>query len=505
MKSKLQKLIWQEWRQRRTQLAVCLLVMVSGTAYCIAGQWWLGFRNPADSFFVTAFTYGVLMPIFLAMRTSLGESTDRTRSFSDGLPISARQRGWIRLAGGAAVLVLPIVVGALLLSVVFGSAGGMAWYGAAGAAWSATCLYLLLSLLGTTLRAESHLGYCGAALAVLWFLAVNLGEYFRLGGYSEIADWIGAVAPQSCVESLDRWQHGSFDGRSIFREAFGPLLVNTVIQIVLAAMFVRRYSRRLPASAAEPARKTVRRFSRRPRLSTRERALAWLAWRQSVPMCLPGLAIAFLLAAMDMDMGFGSQGRFLQRYFDSLPRSMAVIGIPWAVVVGAGIFSPEIDWRIGEFWRTRPISALRLFGVKFVAGLLAVLLVLDGSVIAATWFSPHWGQGHNSMSWRYIACFVPLHATMFAVAVAWTCLVRQAVLGGMAAFATLMLTEMALSWSPVTENFSPAIAYDHLHNGAIDFTHGYPVVIAELILTLVASILIGWLALRRYDPRRLAG
>ena len=44
----------------------------------------------------------LFVPIFLAMRTSLGETTDRTRSFSDGLPISARSRGWIRLAGGRA-------------------------------------------------------------------------------------------------------------------------------------------------------------------------------------------------------------------------------------------------------------------------------------------------------------------------------------------------------------------------------------------------------------------
>ena len=184
---------------------------------------------------------------------------------------------------------------------------------------------------------------------------------------------------------------------------------------------------------------------------------------------------------------------------------MAFVALPWAVVVGAGIFASEIDWRIGEFWRTRPIATGQLFAVKFAAGLLAVLLVLDGSVIAATCFSRNWGRGNDSMSWAYIACFLPLHAALFALAVAWTCRLRQAVLGGMAAFATLILSELAFSWSADTRRFSPLQACDQILFHQIDFAHGYPVVLAESVLTLVASIVIGWLALRRYDPRRQTG
>jgi hypothetical protein len=101
---------------------------------------------------------------------------------------------------------------------------------------------------------------------------------------------------------------------------------------------------------------------------------------------------------------------------------------------------------------------------------------------------------------------------MFAIAVAWTCVLRRAVLGGMAAIATFALTNVALEWSDATRDFDPIEVYNHLGfaartaGGSVDFAaHGYPVTAAAMGLALVASILVGLLALRRYDPRRQAG
>ena len=95
--------------------------MLGGTIYVIAYEATRQFRAPVASFYTTASMFGVFMPVFLAMRTALGELTDRTKAFSDALPISAQQRGWIRLAGGAAVLIVPILLGALLLSLCLGA------------------------------------------------------------------------------------------------------------------------------------------------------------------------------------------------------------------------------------------------------------------------------------------------------------------------------------------------------------------------------------------------
>ena len=116
MISQSRMLVRKECRERRTQFLICLLWMVLGTAYCVAYEWKSGFRTPVARFLSATQFYVLFVPIFLAMRTSLDEITDRTRAFSDGLPISPRRRGWIRLAGGAGVFVAPIIVGALLLS-----------------------------------------------------------------------------------------------------------------------------------------------------------------------------------------------------------------------------------------------------------------------------------------------------------------------------------------------------------------------------------------------------
>ena len=126
--------------------------MLGGTVYCVATA-----LSAWDGFFITAFIYGLFAAIFVAMRTALGENTDRTRSFSDGLPISVWQRGSIRLAGGAAVLVVPIVAGAVLLSFWTESGSGMVWCVAAVVAWSATTFYLILSLLGTALAGRNRI------------------------------------------------------------------------------------------------------------------------------------------------------------------------------------------------------------------------------------------------------------------------------------------------------------------------------------------------------------
>jgi hypothetical protein len=185
---------------------------------------------------------------------------------------------------------------------------------------------------------------------------------------------------------------------------------------------------------------------------------------------------------------------------------MWVIGLLWATVVGAGIFSAEIDPRIGESWRAWPVPFWRMFAIKFLVGVLVVLLVLDGTTIAASWNSPNWG-GYYTMNWSYIACILPLHAVMFAVAVGWTCLFRRPVLGGIATFISFMLTNIVFEWFSALRHFDPIDVYNNLAHaaqaagGRTDLTaHHYPVVAAGMAMVLLASLLIGGLALRRYTP-----
>jgi hypothetical protein len=510
-------LIWREVRERRTQAAACLLWMLGGMVYCIVRELPKTAEDSIGNFFLTTMLYMVSAPIFLAMRTSLGEMTDRTRSFSDGLPISPRRRGWIRLAGGAAALVVPILVSAFLMSVSLKASGleqrpdmprwqasFSLWYFVATCVWSAMNLYLIVCLLGTRLRSEVHLGYCGTLVSCLGFVGMVVVRMLKSQGHSEIGLWLAAIVPIGIVGN-------SFNGSPLYREAASPLLINTLVQVGLAMLFVRRYGQGLSGGAAPRRRKAEypasaeRCVGWRLKLPTRGAAVTWLAWRQALPMCLPGLAVACLMTMFAPE----SHESTLRHFADSLPAAMAIIGILWAVVVGAGIFSSEIDWRMGEFWRTRPISARRLFGVKFVAGLLAVLVVLDGTVIAIGWNSPRWGD-YDSMNWSYIACIVPLHAVMFTLAVAWTCVLRRAALGGLAALASLFIIEIALSWSTATRGLSPFGLYVQVSNVSrvqryLVLPDGYPALAAIWAIAIVAAVLVAGWALGRYDPRRQTG
>ncbi|MEO7402058.1 MAG: hypothetical protein ABIU95_00145, partial [Burkholderiales bacterium] len=515
----------------------CFLWMIGGTVYSIVYELTHRFRTPVANFHEIASLFALFAPIFIAMRTALGETTDHTKSFADGLPISAHKRGWLRLLSGAAVLVLPIVLGAVLLSgflafgwmeqaplrpLNFGLVGmvkvpqrhsidalasiAMLWKVTAIVACSTCSLYAWLALLGTALHAESHAGFAGAAFAACWFIAGAERPVLE-----EVATLVSVVAPQSMVINCSYQEaNGSYGDLWLSQFVFWPLVVNCLVQLGVSAWFVSRYSRSLPRCAAgdlgQKAMHSWRRWALP--LPTRTLALTWLTLRQSLPMCVPGLVLAFLISLYRSPTG-GPYWGLVLRAADELPGSMWVVGLLWATVVGAGIFASEFDHRISEFWRTWPTSSWRFFAVKFLIGMATTLAVLDGSTIAATWTSP-WGYSER-MSWPYIACIVPLHATMYSIAVAWACVLRRAVLGGMAAIVTFAIVLAALAWSSATRDLSPIEVYNRLNNygmgplethGPLDFSaHGFPIVATAMGLIIVACVLIGRRALGRYRPR----
>jgi hypothetical protein len=530
MDLQLRSLLWKEWRERRTQFFVSTFAMIAATVACLANEWAHRSLEPVDSFYGTALLFGWLMPVFVAMRTSLGETTDRTRSFTSALPISPRRRGWIRLAAGAGVLVVPIVLSAVLLSLYL-AAGWVEQLAPAGtgsispadrpahdvasalrlvacvtvvAACATTALYILLSLIGTELPTEALLGFVAVVVVLLSILTLFLGYNVVRSPVPELSLLVVAIVPWAAILPPT--------GLVVVSHLLPvSLLLNLIGQFALAAWFVRRYGRMLPGGS-ERSRETPPKVRCRWSLPlpTRSIALTWLTLRESVPMCGVGLLIACLMTLFQMgtctESGPARYEPVLRKFADAMPSSMFAVALLWAAVVGAGSFAAETDARLGEFWRTWPVPFWRFFAIKFTVGLLAVLLVLDGTTIAAGWGSPNWGD-YFSMNWPYVACIMPLHATIFAVAVAWTCLLRRPVLGGMATVITYLVLTNALCWSPMSRRFDPIVVFDNLARGRphrpVDFmAHEYPVVIAAMGVILIASVVTAALALRRYDPKR---
>jgi hypothetical protein len=132
------------------------------------------------------------------------------------------------------------------------------------------------------------------------------------------------------------------------------------------------------------------------------------------------------------------------------------------------------------------------FWCKFLVGLVAVLSVLDGTTILASWNSPRVGL-ETGMSWAYVGCFPILHALMYVLAVFGTCWIRKPVIGALLAVLGYAVLSVAISTLPVTTGLDPINVYNELLRAersmaGVDFRqHGYPLVygvLAGLIVTL---------------------
>ncbi len=526
MSPQIRMLIWREWRERRVAFLACLLWVLLGTAYAVACVKNRGFSTPVSYFWSMGGTFALIAPNFLAMRTAMGELTDRSRPFSDGLPISLQTRGWIRWGGGMLVLMVPLFFGGLLLSMAvglgwiqqiplrvdgarpalerpllsIGSAMGLVWTVTVISIACAGTLHALLSIVNMRLKSEMQAGFVGAALTVSWLFASEGPS----GLLEEAPAWavglFSAALPHSIIINYGyETGQGSYGDLAMVGVGVWHLVASIVFQLGLGWWFVRCYEGQLTRVSRRRAAVSESGRHRIPWLPNRGAALAWYSFRTSIVMCIPGLVIAGLMNLMTMRGHPLPSDDWVTGYADALAGTMWMVGCIWAVVVGAGLFAAEVDSRMGEFWRTRPISLAHLFGMKFFVGLAAVLLVLDGSAVVISVATPNWGH-YYSMNWPYIACIIPQHALFFSIAVAVTCWLRRPALGGLLAVVLFFSLQLTFETWLRDWRLDPLTVYNSLH-GSTDFVeHGYPAMAALLGTLLALNVGLGFWGLRRYAP-----
>ena len=518
MSPEIRSLIHKEWRQRRTSFAVCSGWILCCVFYVVAYEWTHQMRAPVAAFYTASLCYTLLAAIFLGMKTALGEQTQGTLGFSLSLPVSRKRLAWTRLAGGAMTLASPVLIGAVVMTPMLLSrvleqvpvrplwircppvpqrpplspadAAGLLWTVTAVAVASGAQLLVIVSIFGARRRAESHVGLFGAVLAFVWLMLPGLG--IKLGG---VRGWLGALFPGSLIIPWSYGtQAGSYSDLDLGRPLWTSLAVNLLVLLLLARWFVRRYGTR-PLSRRSPSAVRWRRWPAlwshiAVPLPGRAAALVWINLRQSVPVAVAGLMLAALLTIAQLwEFGPGESFR------SQLPSSTWIVATVWAAVVGVGIFAAELRPGLSGFWRSRPIHVGSWFWCKFLTGLVAVLVVLDGVTIAVSWGTP---IGHTTgMSWSYIACMPILHATLYAMAVLGVCLIRRPVAGGLLAIAAFFVTSTLLQ-----STIGGALEPIHVHNSLLgneirgQFNlagHNYPLVYGTLAAIVVAS---AWLASR---------
>ncbi len=528
MNPEIRSLIQKEWRERRTPFAVCSGWMLACAFYVMAYELTYQVRGPVAGYYGSSLMYTMFAAVFLAMKTALGEQTMGTLGFSLSLPISRKRLAWTKLAGGATTLVLPIVIGALVMTPLVLSGiveqapvrppqdayvrmplrPSLSAVDAVGLLWSVTAiaiaggaqLLLILSIFGARRRSESHVGFCGAVMAFGW---VILSGVRMMSGNAN--GWLGALFPVSLIVSLGHGgESGSYTDLDLGRPLWGPLFVNVLLLMLLACWFVRRYGKRPPARRSRRAirwRRWPAVWSRVPvPLPNRAAALVWINLRQSLPVALFGLILAALSTISQFSIYQHGEG-----FRSQLPSSTWAVATLWATVVGVGIFAAELRPGLSAFWRSRPIGIGSWFWCKFLTGLAAVLLVLDGVTIFVSWGTP---IGHTTgLSWTYIACMPILHATLYAMAVLGICLLRRPVTGAVFAIAGYFVATVLLE-SIGGQSFEPLSVHNALLgdeiNGQLNLgDNNYPLVYGTLVAMIVASAWLASRAIRRSTRRGL--
>lgn len=540
-------LIWKQWRENRGYLLLFSAWMLLGTAYCVGYECAYQFRAAIGSFSGTAMLYATCAAVFLAMRTAQEERTSGTLPFTSALPVSMRRVAGVRMTAAAATLALPIVLGAILVTLAL--ATGLieqvlprdAAYTtqlpdrATGSLivsleqlWSVTTIAILggvellivLSLVGCWLGNQAQVGFLGAVFGLGTMILAGFGwmsqprnEMFQLV--------YGSFIPQSLVV---QWSYGtetgSYTDHELATYRWAAMGLASLLLLILGAIFTTQYGR-LPRPASEKTGGSWRWrlpsvWSYVPfRPAGPAMAQIWLELRQAFPLAFYGalLAILVTVATIVMEGDIESPGSsFAQSFQAQLPHTVFFVGMLWSTVVAAGLYSADLGERLGSFWRSRPISPAMWFWTKFFVGLLMVEICLDAVSIAVSWNGPRGGMTQG-MSWSFVACFPLLHAWMYTLAVLGTCVVRKPVIGGFLAIFTYMVLMIVVTSFPQTNWMEPLQVYNDLlfaerqSNDSFfvldnPLLYKYSVVYGTMVASIVLFSVLAYRAARPLEPEQ---
>ena len=515
---------WKEWRESRRYLAIFIAWMALAACRVIGYQLGPHLNTPVGHFSGLALIYTSFAALVLAVRTSHGERTDGTIAFSAALPVSLRQIATIRIVSAVLTLAVPIVIAAGILALALGSGlveqGGSRVLGyltplehlgnvTAIAILGGVELLLVLSLLGCYLRSQAQIGLVGAVMSFGSFIAMGL--FFSLNRYPWARVIYGALLPQAQVM---HWGSGHEHGfyvtdHEVAQYRWTVMSLSLLVLVLIGRLFVTRYGAlRGSSTRAKPRRFRVALppiLSRIPiRLPGRMLAMIWLELRQAMPLATCGFLLAVLLAIAIALLGVRSDGSSGPSLLRALPDSMVIVGMLWPVVVGSGLYSADLGSGLGAFWRSRPISPDLWFWTKFVVGLAAVVVVLDGVTLLVSWRAPR-TEMPTLMSWAYVGCMPIIHALMYALAVLGTCWFRRPVIGGILAILGYNVLSVAITTFPMTSRLGPIDVFQNLNvaegSGQVDFTqHGYPLVYGVLVVSTVLLALLSSRLARPLQP-----
>ena len=425
-------LLWREWHEHKWKLASLAAIMLSMEAVAIWGDpQFVTLDAPVSAFFGVA-----PLAIFVAMGSAAGERTAGTLAFARSLPANRSLLAASKLTAGVATLLASIALASLLPLVWlvifqwkgsaihespfkgFGPFESLVLSGLLAAGVAASCFAWAVAL-GVNKASEIRAGLSGAGLLLVAVLFRALDAKFRLMPEPTFASRL--------LRSLN--EIGPLGLTLLLEPLASPLRV-VALQLAawasLTAWTLRRYGRTedLAPSSSGAGRafwgglSSSNRTFIRPACQTMLGALVWKQAREAAPFCLSAaVSIACLSAWVGM----------MDLPKASLEELLTVITIGAAMLtgllIGIGTFIGELQERVLEFWRSRPIRPALWFWAKYFTGLAASALFLAIPIAAS-------GQYGRNLA----MAFLPWLAIVYSLAVCLTCLVRHSFYAGVLSF-----------------------------------------------------------------------
>jgi ABC-type transport system involved in multi-copper enzyme maturation permease subunit len=502
-------LLWKEWREQRSSIAIL-------TAFFVLIPSLFSLRTPTNYFGVYSMTLFVvpIMCLFVAMGIAAREQSSGTIGFLQALPISPRKPATAKLLWGIISVTAPLLIAlgiAWLVRAALGSAAQEAinrdarTYESAGQAWflvravipplAAVSLLLWFSATGVNGSDEVRAGAIGLLVVVLFwgtlFLAAYTLELLKVNGW-EFLELGMAMAPGGIatanLRNLTLIHTGQLSAWDLLLA-----LVMLASHIALAATYVGRLGRSAGGRRQTVEHVTVRELPTwlAPPRRSPFAAIVWKQFRESAPLAVMGAAcIALITLIIYLSTRREAAGTMTANQLLFIAAAVwMTVGVMVAVVAGVGVFLDDLSPGLNGFWRSRPIQIGQWFMVKYVVGLLVTIVTLAIPLLAVAlyvWVSPDGLSNlndHDNLDARnFVAMGSFGQVAVYNCAIAAIVLLRRPIHAAFTAIVAALLTWLF----PVlmTESLAVSVANQEI---AILMFVGYAV---------VASFVITWLAVK---------
>ena len=369
-------LVWKEWHEHKWKSA--LITLFSIASVLLVG----GTAKDLD----LAGLICCVGVIFMAMSVVAGERADGTLEFAQSLPIERWKAAFVRMTVSGLLCIMPIIVSALVVQLTALMTSSreteVVWSSAFRNSGLCLSLYYWITAAAVFQPTTLRVGMIGVFIVLMWLtigfvLALIQNRFGET--WIQVVGWLGPFV----------W--GNPESMSSSPRFAGILCLQLVSITLLLCATVISYGTPLTSSgnlAASSSPMTLGRSRRTP-----TSALAWLQYRETLPICIAGAALMFVIGLVAATV-FAQRLSFLQRA-NIVVTTIFAVGIPWMTIIAVGTFVPNLQRRLFTFWRSRPIVVGEWYWSKFWTGASVALvslhlptIILVGVTQKMCWLDP---------------------------------------------------------------------------------------------------------------------